>query len=272
MTSSGVTRPRSDGVSRRMPYSRSPSACATRNASSASSRKVSTRTMRGTSGGMWRSNASAARDRVAEDEHQRMGHRARRAEPGQSCAGRRRGAHAATDDRRVVERVGHSGWTWRAPNETIGSGAAASTHSRAAVAQPVDWAIMPEQRGLVQAEGAVARANAQHHFLGLDRSPSHSASTVASPARRPRSGRGRAEPWPRRCRTAPRRAGRRPPSPRPDRGSPRRGSPRRVRSRRRPTRRTGSRVTASAGGDGVAADRVATRCLGLGHGAECGRV
>ena len=31
-----------------------------------------------------------------------------------------------------------SGCTWRAPNEITGSGAAAVTHSRAAVAQPVD--------------------------------------------------------------------------------------------------------------------------------------
>ena len=36
-----------------------------------------------------------------------------------------------------------SGWTWRAPNEMTGRGAATSTHSRAAVAQPVDWASMP---------------------------------------------------------------------------------------------------------------------------------
>ena len=36
-----------------------------------------------------------------------------------------------------------SGWTCRAPNEMIGSGAAAWTTSRAAVAQPVDWASIP---------------------------------------------------------------------------------------------------------------------------------
>ena len=36
-----------------------------------------------------------------------------------------------------------SGWTWRAPKEITGCGAAASTHSRAAVAQPVDWESMP---------------------------------------------------------------------------------------------------------------------------------
>ena len=56
-----MTRPRSDGVSSRMPYSRSPRAWATRSASSASSLNVSTSTIRGTSGGMSRSNASAAR-------------------------------------------------------------------------------------------------------------------------------------------------------------------------------------------------------------------
>ena len=36
-----------------------------------------------------------------------------------------------------------SGWTWRAPNEITGCGAAASTHSRAAVAQPVDCESIP---------------------------------------------------------------------------------------------------------------------------------
>jgi hypothetical protein len=36
-----------------------------------------------------------------------------------------------------------SGWTWRAPNEITGAGDATSTHSRAAVAQPVDWASIP---------------------------------------------------------------------------------------------------------------------------------
>ena len=36
-----------------------------------------------------------------------------------------------------------SGWTCRAPKLMTGWGAAASTHSRAAVAQPLAWAIMP---------------------------------------------------------------------------------------------------------------------------------
>ena len=36
-----------------------------------------------------------------------------------------------------------SGWTCRAPKLMTGSGEATSTHSRAAVAQPVDWASMP---------------------------------------------------------------------------------------------------------------------------------
>ena len=38
-----------------------------------------------------------------------------------------------------------SGWMWRAPKLMTGSGAAASTHARAAVAQPVDWASMPRK-------------------------------------------------------------------------------------------------------------------------------
>ena len=36
-----------------------------------------------------------------------------------------------------------SGWTWRAPKEMTGCGAAASTTSRAAVDQPVDCASIP---------------------------------------------------------------------------------------------------------------------------------
>ena len=36
-----------------------------------------------------------------------------------------------------------SGWTCRAPKLMTGSGAATSTQSRAAVAQPVDWASIP---------------------------------------------------------------------------------------------------------------------------------
>ncbi len=38
-----------------------------------------------------------------------------------------------------------SGWTCRAPNEITGCGAAAVTHSRAAVAQPVDCASIPSR-------------------------------------------------------------------------------------------------------------------------------
>jgi len=44
-------------------------------------------------------------DGVPEDQHQRMGHRARRAQPGEPCTGRRRRTDAATHDRRVVEHV-----------------------------------------------------------------------------------------------------------------------------------------------------------------------
>ena len=61
-----------------------------------------------------------------------------------------------------------SGWMWRAPKLMTGSGAAASTNSRAAVAQPVDWASMPEERGLVQPELAVAAPDAQHDLARPD--------------------------------------------------------------------------------------------------------
>ena len=104
-----MTRPRSDGVSSRMPYSRSPRAWATRSASSASSLNVSTRTIRGTSGAEVAVERLGRLDGVAEDQDERVGHRAGRGEAGQPGAGRRRGADAAADDRRVVEDVGDVG-------------------------------------------------------------------------------------------------------------------------------------------------------------------
>ncbi len=61
-----------------------------------------------------------------------------------------------------------SGWMWRAPKLMTGSGAAASTHARAAVAQPVDWASMPEEGRLVQPEPAVAGADPEHDLLRPD--------------------------------------------------------------------------------------------------------
>ena len=48
-------------------------------------------------------------DGVAEDQDQRMRHRAGRSQTSQPCAGRGRGADAPTDDRRVVEDVGDVG-------------------------------------------------------------------------------------------------------------------------------------------------------------------
>ena len=61
-----------------------------------------------------------------------------------------------------------SGWMCRAPNEMTGSGAAASTHSRAAVAQPVDWASIPRIAVSYSPNCAIARADPQHDLLGRD--------------------------------------------------------------------------------------------------------
>jgi hypothetical protein len=48
-------------------------------------------------------------DRVPEDQHQGMGHRARRCQAGQTRTGRRRRPDAAADDRGVIEHVGDIG-------------------------------------------------------------------------------------------------------------------------------------------------------------------
>ena len=105
---------------------------------------VSTSTMRGTSGCDVPIERLGGPHRVADDEHERVRHRARRREAGEAGAGRRRGAHAAADDGGVVERVGDVRMdVARAEADDRLGAAAASTHSRAAVAQPVDCASMP---------------------------------------------------------------------------------------------------------------------------------
>ena len=150
-----------------------------------------------------------------------------------------------------------SGWTWRAPNEITGCGAAASTHSRAAVAQPVDWASMPEERGLVQAERAVAGGDPEGDLLRA-----RSRRRRRAPRRRHLDGSLEARAWARRFLTSsmPHRSAsgaRRPPSSRRDRGPRARGSGRPGRNRRRPIRPRGSRGRAACGGPPSAEDRAA---------------
>ena len=70
-----------------------------------------------------------------------------------------------------------SGWTWRAPNEMTGCGAAASTHSRAAVAQPVDWESIPRIAVSYSANRRYRARIRRTISLGAIRSPSSSAST-----------------------------------------------------------------------------------------------
>ena len=83
-------------------------------------------------------------DRVAEDQHQRVGHRPGRRETGQPRPGGRRRADAAAHDRGVIEHVGDVGVdvAGAEADDRLGGGRHPRT-SRAAVAQPVDWASMP---------------------------------------------------------------------------------------------------------------------------------
>ena len=62
-----------------------------------------------------------------------------------------------------------SGWTCRAPNEITGKGLATSTTSRAAVAQPVDWASMPRIAVSYRPTCAVAGADPEDDLLRRDR-------------------------------------------------------------------------------------------------------
>ena len=144
-------------------------------------------------------------DRVAKDEHQRVGHRAGRCEAGQARAGRRRGADTAADDRGVVERVGHVRMdVARAErDDRLRRGRVDAFARGGGPARRLGQ--HPEQRGLVQAEGAISRANAHHHFLAA-RSRRHLTAprSTLRPVR-PRRTRVRAASWPRRSRTARRR-------------------------------------------------------------------
>ena len=60
-----------------------------------------------------------------------------------------------------------SGCTWRAPKLITGSGAAASTTLARGGRPASRLGEDAQERGLVQAEVAVARADAQHDLLGL---------------------------------------------------------------------------------------------------------
>ena len=73
-----------------------------------------------------------------------------------------------------------SGWMCRAPKLMTGSGAAVSTHSRAAVAQPVDWASIPRNAVSYRPNWRYRARIRSTISLGATRSPSLSASSCVS--------------------------------------------------------------------------------------------
>ena len=86
-----------------------------------------------------------------------------------------------------------SGWTWRAPNEITGAGDA-TVDALAGGRRPAGrLGEHPEDRGLVQAELAVAGADPEDDLLGPDR-----VAVVERLDLRSRRGRSSARTWPRR--------------------------------------------------------------------------
>ena len=125
-------------------------------------------------------------DRVAEDQHQRVGHRPGRVQPGEPRARRRRGADAAADDRGVVQHVrdvrvdvARAEADDRLRRRGLDALAGGGRPSRG-------LGEHPEHRGLVQRERAVARRIRRTTSLGVTRSPSAIASTIA-PGSSPRT-------------------------------------------------------------------------------------
>ena len=107
-------------------------------------------------------------DGVAEDQHQRMGHRAGRREPGQTRAGRRRGADAAADDRGVVEDVGDVRVDVPRP-EADDRLRRRDVDARPGRGRPAGrLGEHPEERRLVQPEPPIAGADAEDDLLRLD--------------------------------------------------------------------------------------------------------
>ena len=107
-------------------------------------------------------------DGVAEDQDQRVGHRAGRRQAGQPGTGRRRRADAAADDRGVVEDVGdvRVDVPGAEADDRIRRGDLDALAGRRRPAGRLGE--HPEERGLVQAELAVPRADAQDDLLGRD--------------------------------------------------------------------------------------------------------
>src|SRR3972149_3777300 len=111
-TRSAVTRPRSDGVSRRMPWSRSPRAAGAPGEAEGPRGLVLEGVDEDDPGDL---GVEVAVERkggihgVAEDQDEGVGHRPGRIQAGEAGTGRRRRADTAADDRGVVEDVGDVG-------------------------------------------------------------------------------------------------------------------------------------------------------------------
>ena len=162
-------------------------------------------------------------DGVAEDQHQRVGHRPGRGEAGQPGAGRRRRPDAPADDRRVVEDVGDVGVDVPRPEADDGLGRGGVDAFAGGRGPAGRLGEHPEERGLVQAEPAIARPDAEDDLLRARCGRRRRAPRAGSRRGRHGPARGRAGSSPRRSRTARRPAGRRPPSTRAGRGPPARG-------------------------------------------------
>ena len=104
-------------------------------------------------------------DRVAEDQDERVGHRAGRVEPGQPGPGRGRGPDAAADDRRVVEDVGDVGMDVARPERDHRPGSG-RVDALAGGGRPAGrLGEHPEDRRLVQPEAAVPGADPEDDLL-----------------------------------------------------------------------------------------------------------
>ena len=110
-------------------------------------------------------------DRVAEDQDQRVGHRARRAEAGEAGPGRRRRTDAAADDRGIVEDVGDVGVDVSGPerHDGIRRGRIDALAGRRGPARRLGQ--HPQDRRLVQPEAAIAGADPEDDLLGGDLVP-----------------------------------------------------------------------------------------------------
>ena len=107
-------------------------------------------------------------DGVAEDQDERMRHRPGRGQSRQPRAGRRRCTDASPDDRGVIEHVGDVGMDVPCPeaDHGLGRGDVDDLPGRGGPAGRLRK--HPEERGLVQPEPAVARADAQHDLARRD--------------------------------------------------------------------------------------------------------